>query len=67
MTELNWDDALDVRYEEGVEDGFEKGMEKGVVKEREESHEYFLKLLDQGLSVDEIKQHLQQRTEKTNI
>ena len=46
MTEWNWDDALDVRYEEGIEQGIEQGR-KDV-----------LKLLDQGLSVDEIKQHL---------
>ena len=71
MTEWNWDDALDVRYEEGreegieqgieigIEKGIEQGIEKGREKEREESHEYFLKLLDQGLSVDEIKRLLQ--------
>ena len=27
MTEWNWDDALAVRYEEGLEDGLEKGRE----------------------------------------
>ncbi|MDR2700824.1 MAG: hypothetical protein LBB72_00170 [Spirochaetaceae bacterium] len=26
MTEWNWDDALAVRYEEGMEDGIEKGL-----------------------------------------
>ena len=25
LTEWNWDDALDVRYEEGLEEGLEKG------------------------------------------
>ena len=43
MTEWNWDDAKQVWFEEG----------------REKEREYFLRLLDQGLSVDEIKQHLE--------
>ena len=29
LTEWNWDDALDVRYEEGLEEGLQKGLEKG--------------------------------------
>ena len=29
MTEWNWDDALAVRYSEGMEEGIEKGIEKG--------------------------------------
>jgi predicted transposase YdaD len=29
MTEWNWDDALAVRYEEGMVKGLEEGMEKG--------------------------------------
>ena len=28
-TQFNMDDALEVRYEEGVEDGIEQGMERG--------------------------------------
>ena len=28
MTEWNWDDALAVRYEEGLEEGIEKGREE---------------------------------------
>jgi predicted transposase/invertase (TIGR01784 family) len=36
FTEWNWDDALAVRFEEGVEEGIEKGMEKGIEKGREE-------------------------------
>ena len=28
-TQFNMDDALDVRYEEGVEDGYEKGITAG--------------------------------------
>ncbi len=29
-TQFNMDDALEVRYEEGVEDGIEQGMERGI-------------------------------------
>jgi hypothetical protein len=40
FTEWNWDDALAVRFEEGVEEGIEKGIEKGreegIEKGREE-------------------------------
>ena len=28
LTEWNWDDALAVRYEEGIEDGWEKSREE---------------------------------------
>jgi len=31
MNEWNWDDALDVRYEEGREEGLERGLEQGMV------------------------------------
>jgi len=50
ITEWNWDDALEVRYEEGIEIGTEKGIEK----ERKRIQE----LLDQGLSAEEIRQRL---------
>ena len=56
MVEWDMDKALAVRYEEGMEEGVEKGMEKG----REEGRKYFLQLLNQGLSVDEIKRRLVQ-------
>jgi hypothetical protein len=49
MTEWNWDDAKEVWFEEGVE--------KGIEKERQ----YFLNLLNQGLSLDEIRQRLDSR------
>ena len=29
FTQFNMDDALEVRYEEGVEDGMERGLEQG--------------------------------------
>jgi len=53
-TEWNWDTALEVAREEAFEDGEEKG--------REEGHNEVFALLDQGLSVEEIKQRLMQTT-----
>ena len=50
MVEWDMDKALAVRYEEGMEQG------------REKEREYFLQLLNQGLSVDEIKHRLEQGT-----
>jgi hypothetical protein len=46
MTEWNMEDALDVRYEEGLEDGIER------------ERNYILELFDQGLPIDEIKSKL---------
>jgi len=57
-TEWNWDTALEVRYEEGVEDGIEQGIERGVEQGIEKNRQYVLELLNQGLSVEEIKQRL---------
>jgi hypothetical protein len=57
MTEWNWDDALDVRFEEGREEGRVEGREEG----REEERKYVLDLLNQRLSPDEIKKRLQAR------
>jgi hypothetical protein len=56
-TEWNWEDALEVAREEGWEDGHEEGMEKA----HEEDRQYFLELLNQGLTIDEIKQRLNQK------
>ena len=47
-------------FKEGHEDGFKQGHEEGIEKGIEKEREYVLQLLDQGLSVDEIKQHLEQ-------
>jgi predicted transposase YdaD len=35
-TEWNWDEALEVRFNEGWEGGLEKGIEEGWEKGREE-------------------------------
>jgi len=53
-TEWNWETAKEVWQEEAREKGLEEGLEKG----REEGREEILKLFEQGLSVDEIKERL---------
>ena len=51
LTEWNMDDALAVRYEEGIEKGLERGLEKG----REDEREAVAKnALAKGLTVDLI-------------
>ena len=51
ITEWNWDDALDVRYEEGREDGLEKGHKEG----REEGIlEIARKMKNAGRPISEI-------------
>ena len=52
MTEWNWDDALAVRYEEGMEKGMEKGREEGMEKGREETAR---NALAQGLPIEIIQ------------
>jgi len=52
LTEWNLDEAVDVAREEGYEEGREKT--------REEDQQYFLELLDQDLTKEEIKERLQQ-------
>jgi hypothetical protein len=47
MTEWNWDDALAVRYEEGMEQGREEGLEEGLNQGREEG-------LDQGRTAEKL-------------
>jgi hypothetical protein len=39
ITEWNWDDALAVRYSEGMEKGMEKGMERGMERGMEKGIE----------------------------
>jgi len=54
FTEWNLDDALEVRYEEGVEDGIEKGIEKGRNTEREE----LFALWESGIPLAEAKKRM---------
>ncbi len=62
LEEWNMEDAIAYARKEGREDGIEFGMAKGRSegrkKGREERDTYFLELLDQGLSTDEIKQRI---------
>jgi flagellar biosynthesis/type III secretory pathway protein FliH len=56
-TEWDWEEALEVAREEGWEDGHEEGHTEGM----NESRQYFLELLNQGLTIEEIKQRLNQK------
>jgi len=49
MTEWNWEDALAVRYEEGIEEGLEKGRET-------EREELARKALMKGASIEFVKE-----------
>ena len=52
MTEWNWDDALAVRFDEGRYEG------------RTEGYKEVLELIEQGMSVKEVKTHLEQKSGK---
>ena len=63
-TEWSTEDAIAYAREEGREDGREegrvKGREEGIETGRENERKYVLELLEQGLSLEEIKFHLTQ-------
>jgi len=50
----------EVIREEAFEDGLQEGKAEGLAEAQTKDREYFLSLLDQGLSVEEIKQRLTQ-------
>jgi len=54
--EISMEELGDIRYREGHEDGIERGCEKGAL----EKAKHVVSLIDQGLSLDEIKQQLTQ-------
>jgi len=58
LTEWNLEDAKEVWREEAREDGLAEGLEQGLEQGREEAQEEIFKLLDQGLSKEEIKLRL---------
>jgi len=76
LTEWNTEDAIAfARKEEreealkegrliGHEEGHAKGHEQGRVVGREEERKHLLELLDQGLSVNEIKKRISQNISK---
>ena len=47
--------------EEGMEIGREEGLEDGIEIGHEEERQYFLELINQGLTIEEIKERLQQK------
>jgi hypothetical protein len=51
FSEWNWDEALEVAHEEGREDG------------SEDTRQYVLEMINQGLTIEEIKQRLSQKEE----
>jgi hypothetical protein len=53
LLDWNTEDAIEAAREEGWEDGLEKG--------REESRQHFLEMINQGLTIGEIKQRLSQK------
>ena len=58
LTEWNTEDAIAFARNEGREDGLEEGLEKGREEGLEIGREEVFKLLEQGLSVEEIKLRL---------
>ena len=58
LTEWNQDEAVEFAREEGREEGLEEGLEKGREETRKEDRKYFLELLNQGLTIEEIKERL---------
>jgi len=61
FSEWNWDKALEVAREEGREDGIEEGIEKGREEGMERGRQYFLEMINQGLTIEEIKERLNQK------
>ena len=57
-SQLDYQSGMVEARRSGIKEGMEKGLEKGKEIAREEERQYFIELLDQGLSVDEIKERL---------
>jgi len=58
LTEWNQDEAVEVAREEGHEDGFKEGLEEGEEIGMKKGRQYFLEMLNQGLTSEEIKERL---------
>jgi len=56
--DISVEEIAEIRAKEAYEDGLEEGFAEGREEAQEEDRKYFLSLLDQGLSVEEIKQRL---------
>jgi len=57
-SELDYQSGMVDARDEGREEGREEGLEQGREEGREEASQYFLELIEQGLSLDEIKERL---------
>jgi len=55
-----WEDGRAEGIEKGIEKGMKKGREEGRAEGMEESRTRFLSLIDQGLTIEEIKEQLKQ-------
>jgi hypothetical protein len=53
-TEWNWEDALAVRFQEGVETGLQTGLEKGRQEERQGIAQNARNALAQGIPLEEV-------------
>ena len=70
--EYSLKDAIEVAREEGIEKGMErglekgieKGLEKGMQKGKKEGLNYALKLMEQGLTYEEIKKKIEKESKK---
>jgi hypothetical protein len=58
FTEWNWDDALAVRFEEGLEEGLEEGREEGREEGLEQGQNMVLDLMREGYSAEQIEAKL---------
>lgn len=56
--DLSVEEIVAVRSKEAWEDGHQEGLEDGREEAHTEARKYFIELLDQGLSINEIKQRL---------
>ncbi|MCL2705955.1 MAG: Rpn family recombination-promoting nuclease/putative transposase [Spirochaetaceae bacterium] len=61
LTEWNTEDAIAFARKEEREEALLEGHAKGLVDGQEKERKYFLELLDQGLSIDEIKKRISQK------
>ena len=58
-TQFNMDDALEVRYEEGVEDGMERGIRQGMERGMEQGMERGMERGERRLLVHQVCGKLQ--------
>ena len=55
--------AMEEGKKEGMEAGIEKGIEKGKNEGIEEGEKRVLKLMEQGLSYEEIRENVEEKTQ----